>query len=63
MNAIRGVMTVFLAALVTAAALGWRWVGALPPAKTEAARIVLAVAALAACGAILLIWSAKPRNA
>ncbi len=62
MNAIRAAMTVFLAAVMTSAILGWRWVAVLPPAKSEAARVVLSVATLAALLAVVLIWRAVPRR-
>ena len=62
MNAIRMAMTVFLLAVATAAILGWRWVAVLPPAKLEAARIVLTVAGMAAVVAIAIIWRAEPRK-
>jgi membrane protein YdbS with pleckstrin-like domain len=62
MNAIRSAMTVFLLAVLAAAILGWRWVAALPPAKSEAARIVLSLAAIAAIIATTILWRAKPRS-
>ncbi len=62
MNAIRTVMTIFLAAVLTAAVLGWRWVAVLPPAKLEAARIVLTVAAIGCLAAIMLLWKDKTQS-
>lgn len=62
MNAIRAVMTVFLLAVLSSIVLGWRWVAVLPPAKSEAARVVLTVAGLAAVLAVTLIWRAAPRR-
>lgn len=55
-------MTVFLLAVLSAAGLGWRWATVLPPAKLDAARIVLTVAGLAALVAIVVIWSVKPQT-
>lgn len=62
MNSIRLVMSVFLTAVFASALLGWRWVGVLPPAKSEAARIVLTLAGLAALLAMFVIWRAKPQK-
>jgi hypothetical protein len=62
MNAIRSAMSVFLLAIVAATFLGWRWAQVLPPAKLDAARLVLAVAGLASVLGLAVIWSARPRN-
>jgi len=62
MNTIRGAMSIFLLAILTSAILGWRWAHVLPPAKLEAARLVLTGAALAAVVALIVIWSARPQK-
>jgi len=56
MNALRGIVTGFFLIVVTLTALGWRWTATLPPAKMESARVVLALAALAALGGTACIW-------
>jgi hypothetical protein len=61
MNAIRTVMTFFLAAMLASACLGWRWAVALPSPKLEAARVVLALVVIAAVGGIAVLWSVKPQ--
>lgn len=63
MNTIRSIMTVFLLAVLSSALLGWYWVGQLPAAKMQAARVVLTLASLAAFFAITILWSAKPQKA
>jgi hypothetical protein len=58
----RGAITVFLLALVVAAFLGWHWSVALPAAKMQGARLMLALIALSAVGGMGVIWSAKSRD-
>jgi hypothetical protein len=55
-------MTVFIAAVVTICALGWRWSAVLPPLKRTPDRCVLAVSSVAALFAVAVIWSAKRAN-
>ncbi len=67
MNAIRGVMTVYLLAVLLFVFLGWRWVDlktqATPPPKNLAgARVVLAISGLSSLVGLGVIWSAKPRR-
>lgn len=62
MNKVRLAMTVFLLAVLSSALLGWFWVGQLPSAKMQGARVVLTLASLAALCAITIIWSAKPQR-
>ncbi|HEY1793515.1 MAG TPA: hypothetical protein VGG34_11405 [Opitutaceae bacterium] len=62
MNRIRLAMTVFIAAVVTICALGWRWSAVLPPLKRTPDRCVLAVSSVAALFAVAVIWSAKRAN-
>jgi hypothetical protein len=63
MNKVRSIMTVFLLAVLSSALLGWYWVGNLPAAKMQGARVVLTLASLAALLAITILWSAKPEKA
>jgi hypothetical protein len=62
MNKVRAIMTVFLLAVLSAALSGWYWVGNLPAAKMQSARVVLTLASLAALCAITIIWTAKPQK-
>ncbi len=62
MNTVRLIMTVFLLAVLSSALVGWSWVGVLPPAKMQGARVVLTLAGLAALAALTIIWTAKPQR-
>lgn len=63
MNTIRTLMSVFLGAIIAFGLLGWRWAAALPEAKMDGARFVLALVMLSALAALGVIWSGKPRTA
>lgn len=56
MNLIRTLMTIFLITVVGISIAGWIWAGDLPVAKLTGARVVLALCALMAAGAIAMIW-------
>jgi hypothetical protein len=60
MNAIRGVMTVFMLTILVLALLGWRWSAELPSPRQQGARVALALVAVATCGGLGLIWRTKP---
>lgn len=62
MNAIRGVLTVFMACVLTLAFLGWRWSSGLPSPKLEGARLALGLAALASLAGMALLWKVKPEQ-
>jgi hypothetical protein len=62
MNTVRTTLTIFLLTVLSSALFGWVWVGHLPSAKMEGARVVLTLAALAVLFAITIIWSAKPQR-
>ena len=61
MTGIRLTITVFLLALMSAAAMGWMWAGAnQPPAGAMASRVVLTISALAGVVALVAIWRWRP---
>jgi hypothetical protein len=62
MNAIRGVMTVFMLVILVLALLGWRWSAGLPSPRQLGARVALGLVVVASCGGLGLIWRAKPRD-
>jgi hypothetical protein len=63
MNAVRGVMTLFLLVIVCLSIMGWRWSARLPSPKIEGARVVLVLTAAAACTGMVMIWKHNPRKA
>ncbi|WP_158262564.1 MULTISPECIES: hypothetical protein [Pirellulaceae] len=52
-------MTIFLITVVGISIAGWIWAGDLPVAKLTGARVVLALCALMAAGAIAMIWNER----
>lgn len=57
MNAIRLAASLFIVVLVALTAMGWVWTGAhQPPAQAIAARVVLALAALAGVSGLIALW-------
>ena len=57
MTAIRITVSVFIVILMVLTAMGWMWTGAhQPPAEAVAARLVLALAALAGVVGLIALW-------
>lgn len=57
MTLVRILVTVFVAAILTATIVGWIWTGAhQPPAGAFASRIVLGLAALSGVVALVAVW-------
>jgi len=63
MTAIRLTASIFILILIGLTAMGWAWTGThQPPAQAMAARIVLALAALAGVVGLVALWR-WPRRA
>jgi len=63
-NAIRLAASFFILVLITLTSMGWVWTGAhQPPAQAMAARVVLALAALAGVIGLIALWRPSDRNA
>ena len=57
MTAIRLTASIFILVLIALSAMGWIWTGThQPPAQAVAARIVLALAALAGVVGLVALW-------
>ena len=63
MTAIRITASVFILILMVLTAMGWIWTGAhQPPAEAIAARLVLALAALAGVVGLVALWRWRPER-
>lgn len=57
MTLVRILVTLFVAAILAAAAAGWVWTGQhQPPAGAMASRVVLSISAIAGLVALIAVW-------
>ncbi len=63
MNAIRIVISLFIAVLIAIAALGWIWTSAhQTPTQSAASHLVLGLTILAGVIGVVAIWRSRPSN-
>ncbi|HUK36349.1 MAG TPA: hypothetical protein VLV86_20675 [Vicinamibacterales bacterium] len=61
MNAIRIVISLFIAALIVIAALGWRWTSAHQlPAQAAASHLALGLSIVVGLVGLITIWRIRP---